>query len=345
MAKLGVGIVGLGWVSTAHASTFIENPDTEIVAVCSRRQWDKAELARLYGEKAKLYNDYNEFLNHPGLEVVDICTPHFQHAEQAVAAAKKGKHLMIEKPIALDPESLEAVRAAVTESKVKTAVYFELRFIPHLQFVRSAINDGLIGRPHHIEVDYYHGIGPWYGQYSWQVKKELGGSALLTAGIHALDSLLYFKDSEVSEVFAYSSRSSAKVFKEYEYDSTSVAMLKFEDGTVGKCVSCVDARQPYLFNVYVVGSEGSIWNDKLWTAKLPGVNAQEWIDIPTAKAESGEVMAHPYGPQVQDFVDSLRAGRDSTVNFASAYKTHLVAMAIEQSLAEKRPVQMKELKK
>lgn len=343
MAKLCIGIVGLGWVSTAHAATFLENPDTEIVAVCSRRQWDKQELAAQYGAKARLYNDYEAFLNHPGLEVVDICTPHFQHAEQAVAAARKGKHLLIEKPVALDLKSLEAIRAAVNESRVKTAVYFELRFVPHLRFVRDAITQGLIGEPHHVEVDYYHGIGPWYGQYAWQVKKELGGSALLTAGIHALDSLLMIKDKPVEEVFAYSTRTASEIFKEYEYDSTSVALLKFADGTVGKCVSCVDARQPYLFNVYVVGSKGSIWNDKLWTSKYDGVSSEKWIDIPTAKAESGEVMAHPYGPQVQDFVDNFRAGRDSTVNFETAYRTHRVAMAIEESLAQKRPIKMDQL--
>lgn len=343
MAPLRVGIVGLGWVSGAHASTFLNNPDTELVAVCSRRDWDKKELASIYGDKAKLYNDYEEFLNDPNLDAVDICTPHHLHPEQTIAAAKKGKHLLIEKPLALDLESLESMKEAVDKAKVTTAVYFELRFIPHIRFVRTAIDGGLIGSPHHVEVDYYHGIGPWLRQYYWHVKKEYGGSALLTAGIHALDSLLYFKQTEVEEVYAYSTRTKAKVFKEYEYDSTSVAILQFKDGTTGKCVSCVDARQPYLYNVYVAGSNGTIWNDKFWTDKYEGFSMDAWAEVPTAKAESGEVMAHPYGPQVEDFVASVKAGKDSSVSFTEAYKTHKVAFAIEKSLATKKPVKMSEV--
>jgi len=349
MEPLKVGIVGLGWVSTSHAQTFRENPGTEIVAVCSRRKWDPKELAAIYGEKAKLYNDYDEFLNHPDLQVVDICTPHHLHPEQAIAAAKKGKHLMIEKPLALDWDSLKEMRKAVEDAKVKSAVYFELRFIPHMSLVQSILGQNLIGPVHHIEVDYYHGIGPWYGQWEWHRTKEYGRSALLTAGIHSLDALLYFKGVDgkklsVEEVYAYSTKTKSEVLKGYEYDSTSAAILQFSDGTVGKCVSCVDARQPYLFNIHIIGSDGTIWNDKFWTTKLEGINADDWIELPTVQAESGDVLAHPYGPQVQDFVDRVSKGEDSAVNFEEAFKTHQVAFAIEKSLEEKRPVKLSELK-
>ncbi|MCF7928775.1 MAG: Gfo/Idh/MocA family oxidoreductase [Spirochaetales bacterium] len=343
MSPLKVGIVGLGWVSTAHANAFLENPETEIAAVCSRRQWDKKELAKIYGESAKLYNNYEDFLNDPEIEAVDICTPHFVHPEQTIAAAKKGKHLMIEKPLALNLKDLDAMKRAVNDAKVKSTVYFELRFIPHLNFVRSAIEQGLVGTPHHLEVDYYHGIGPWIRQYEWHVKKEYGGSALLTAGIHALDALLYFKKSEVEEVYAYSTKTEAEVFKEYEYDPISMAILQFKDGSIGKCVSCVAARQPYLFNVYVLGSHGTIWNNKIWSDKYEGIDADKWVDVPTAKADSGEVLAHPYGPQVAEFVQCVKEGKDSTVDFNEAYKTHKVAFAIEESLKQKKPVKLADI--
>jgi predicted dehydrogenase len=343
MAPVKVGIVGLGWVSTAHAPAFLENSDCELVAVCSRRDWDKQELASIYGEKAKLYNNYEEFLNHPGLEVVDITTEHPLHAEQAIKAAEAGKHVMIEKPASLDFESLVKMKETFDKTGVQAAVFFELRYIPHSKLIRSILHQGLIGDIHHLEVDYYHGIGPWYGQYPWNVKKDKGGSSLLTAGIHALDSLLYFKQADVEEVFAYSTKTRADVLKEYEYDTTEVALLRFSDGTLGKCASCIDARQPYLFNIHILGSEGAIWNDRMWSAKMEGLNADGWVDMPTAKAESGDVLAHPYGPQMNDFIECVRSGKQSIANFNDGFKTHQVVFAIEKSLQEKRAVKLSEL--
>ena len=116
---------------------------------------------------------------------------------------------MIEKPLAVDYRSLLAMRDAIAKAGVRSTVYFELRFIPHFALVKSVMARDLLGKVHHFEVDYYHGIGPWYMQHAWNVKKEIGVSALVTAGCHALDALLYFADREVDEVFAYSTKSAA----------------------------------------------------------------------------------------------------------------------------------------
>jgi predicted dehydrogenase len=331
----------LGWAASGHIPAFKANPEIDIVAVCTSKTPDQAR--EICGGHVAVYSDYDEFLAHEGLDVVDICTPHHMHAEQAIKAARAGKHLMIEKPLALSYESLLAMRDAIEASGVKSTVYFELRFIAHFALVRSAIARGLLGDVHYLEVDYYHGIGPWYRQYSWNVKREIGGSALITAGCHALDALLYFADREVDEVFAYSTRSTAPDLKEYEYDTTSVALIKFADGTCGKCVSCIDCRQPYLFNIHLVGSHGTLWNDRLWSTQLDGVKPDQWIEVPTTRAESGDTLDHPYPPQVNHFVDCLLSGKDSSINFAEAFKTHRVMFAIETSVAERRPVKLSQL--
>ncbi|MCD6350725.1 MAG: Gfo/Idh/MocA family oxidoreductase [Armatimonadetes bacterium] len=341
MAKVRVGIVGLGWAASGHVRAFQANPDVEIVAACTSKSADEAR--EFCGCDVAVYPDYDDFLAHDGLDVVDICTPHPLHAPQAIKAAEAGKHLMIEKPLALDYDSLLAMRDAIRKAGVKSTVYFELRFIPHFHLVKSAIARGLLGDVHYLEVDYYHGIGPWYAQYQWNVKKEIGGSALLTAGIHALDALLYFADREVAEVSAFSTRSTASDLKEYEYDTTSVALLRFADGTCGKCVSCIDCRQPYLFNIHLIGSQGTLWNDQLSTTQIDGVLHDEWISVPTQRAESGDTLDHPYPPQVDHFVQCLQEDRDSSINFEEAFKTHRVAFAIEKSLAEGRPVRLEEL--
>jgi len=200
MAAINVGVVGLGWAASGHLPAFQANPDIEVVALCSSKELSTEQIREMCGNDAALYHDYDEFLQHPDLDVVDICTPHHLHPPQAIQAAEAGKHLMIEKPLAVDYESLLAMRNAIEAAGVKSTVYFELRFIPHFDLVRSVMAQGLLGDVHHFEVDYYHGIGPWYAQYEWNVKKEIGRSALITAGVHALDALLYFADRAVEEV-------------------------------------------------------------------------------------------------------------------------------------------------
>jgi predicted dehydrogenase len=219
MSKFKIGVAGLGWAASGHIPAFDANPDCEVVAVCTSK--DPAAAQAMAGAGVKVYSDYDELLKHPGLDVVDICTPHHMHAPMAIKAAEAGKHLMIEKPVATKYEDLLAVRDAVNKAGVFSTVYFELRFIPHMTLVKSVMAQGLLGKVHHFEVDYYHGIGPWYMQHAWNVKKDVGVSALITAGCHALDAMLYFADRDVDEVFGYSTKSSAEWAQDYEYDGGS----------------------------------------------------------------------------------------------------------------------------
>lgn len=343
MKKVQVGVVGLGWAASGHLLAFKANPQCEVAALCSSKSLSKEQIRAMCGSDAALYHDYAAFLKHPGLDVVDICTPHWLHPPQAIQAAQAGKHLMIEKPLALDYPSLLAMRDAVHRAGVKSTVYFELRFIPHFQLVKSALAQGLLGHVHHLEIDYYHGIGPWYAQYAWNIIKEKGGSSLLTAGCHALDAMLAFAEREVTEVFAYSVKSAMPAMQAYEYDTTSVALLKFADGAIGKCTSCIDCRQPYVFNIKLVGSEGTLWNDKLWTTKLEGLRKDAWMELPSVAAESGDVLDHPYPPQIDEFIRCVQEDKPSRIDFDEAFKTHRAVFAIEKSLAEGRPVKLAEL--
>jgi|LSQX01.3.fsa_nt_gb predicted dehydrogenase len=344
MSKIQVGIVGLGWAASGHLIAFEANPDAEVVAVCSSKDLNPEQLREMCGNDATLYHDYDEFLQHPGLQVVDICTPHFMHPEQTIKAAQAGKHVMIEKPMALSYDSLLAMRDAIHKAGVNSTVFFELRFIPHFELINACMDQGLLGDVHYLEVDYYHGVGPWYGQYGWNIKKDKGGSSLLTAGCHALDAMLYFSRREVEEVYARSTKSSAPFAQAYEYDTTSVTLVSFDDGSVGKCTSSIDCRQPYVFNIKLVGSEGTLWNDQVWSEKLPGLRADQWVNTPTAQAESGDVLDHPYGPQIDHFINCLKEGRPNDfIGVDEAFKTHRVVFAIEKSLAEGRPVKISEL--
>ena len=167
MSDLKVGIVGLGWVAGAHIETFKSISGAKVTAVCSRRKLDEKELQKTYGLQLKTFTDYQSMLEDPEIDIIDICTPHPQHAQQAISAAKAGKNLIIEKPLCISYPDALAMKSAIQQAKVQVCVCFECRFSQHFNLIRSCIDNGLLGEIHYGEVDYYHGIGPWYGQYEW----------------------------------------------------------------------------------------------------------------------------------------------------------------------------------
>src|SRR4029078_1540003 len=101
--------------------------------------------------------------------------------------------------LALNARDLRRVQQAVSTARVKTCVCFECRYSSQFLTTKADIDQGLLGKIHYGEIDYYHGIGPWYGQFRWNVKKDAGGSSLLSAGCHALDALLLCMEGEVEE--------------------------------------------------------------------------------------------------------------------------------------------------
>jgi predicted dehydrogenase len=343
MNEYNIGIVGLGWVAGAHIETFKQVSGARVTAVCSRRQLDEQQLARQYGQPLKVYNDYAAMLADPNIHVIDICTEHPLHPAQAIAAAQAGKHLIIEKPLAIEYDDTVRMRNAIKQAGVQAGVCFEVRFSQHATVIRSVLAEGLLGALHYGEVDYYHGIGPWYGQFPWNVKKDKGGSSLLTAGCHALDALLMCMGSEVEEVTSYGNRSRSEIFAPYEYDTTSVTILKFKDGKLGKVASVTDCLQPYYFHIHLVGSEGSLLDNRFHSQKLK-TSKHKWSHLETALVDSGDVSDHPYQPQFQAFVDALREGRPMPLtDFETAFQSHRVVFAADRSAALGRPVKLNEL--
>jgi predicted dehydrogenase len=345
MSDLNVGIVGLGWVAGAHIETFKNIEGANVTAVCSRRKLDEKQLEEQYGIPLKAYNSFEEMLDDNSLDIIDICTEHPLHSDQAIAAANAGKHIIIEKPIALNYEDAKAVGKAINQAGVQACVCFEIRFSGQGMAIRSMIDQGLLGELYYGEVDYYHGIGPWYNQYEWNIKKDMGGSSLLTAGCHALDLLLWYMDSEVEEVTSYSNKSSSTYFQPYEYDTTSVTLLKFKNGKIGKVASVIDALQPYYFHIQLSGSEGSLLDDQFYSSKIKGSTKENWSRISAPMIDSGDVDDHPYQPQFQSFVESINQGKPMKLtDFKTAFYSHKVAYAADLSAKTGKPVKLSELK-
>ncbi len=340
MKTYRVGIVGFGWVAGAHLASFAKLQNYEPAAIVSRRNLDPADIEKDYGVEVKIFHDLDSLLSDDSIDIVDICTPHFLHPEQTIQAAEAKKHVIIEKPIALSYEDALRMLEAVKKNGVKTSVCFEVRFIGASKAMKSIIENGLIGSIYYGEADYYHGIGPWYANQRWEVKKENGGSSLLRAGCHALDMLLWLVDDEVTEVFSYSNKNPHEVYKPYDYDLNIVTLVKFRTGIIGKVSSVTDCMQPYTFNLNMVGSHGSIKNDQFYSKKIEGI--QGWSRLDVQLIDSGDVSNHPYEQQFAFFAESLDAGRDPHNNLENAVDTHRVIFAADRSAETGRPVDMKE---
>jgi UDP-N-acetyl-2-amino-2-deoxyglucuronate dehydrogenase len=341
MSRYKVGIAGFGWVAGAHLKSFMEIPEFEPVAIMSRRPLDPKAIACEYGAEVKIYNDYDAFVRAPDIDIIDICTPHPFHPIQTVKAAETGKAIIIEKPIALSFPDAVRMLEAVERSGSPTSVCFEVRFISVARAMKSIIDQGLIGDVYFAECDYFHGIGPWYKQFEWNVKKEMGGSSLLTAGCHALDTLLWLAGGEVEEVCSYSTRNPNQVYAPYEYDTTSVTLLNFKGGkVVGKVASVTDCMQPYVFNMNIVGSHGSIKNDLFYSKKIDGMNG--WSTLDVQLVDSGDVAHHPYRDQFVYFAECLNGGIEPHNSLRSAFETHRVIFAADRSAEIRKPVNLSE---
>ena len=344
--QLGAGIVGMGWAAGEHFKAYQHNPHTRVVGVCSRTpEGARAKLDALSPEVdtagVKVYASYEEMLADSDIQVVSICSPPSKHVDQSIAAAQAGKHLCLEKAVALNLPDLRRLQAAVRGAGVKTAVCFECHYNPQVITIKNLLKMGVIGDVYSVASDYYHGIGPWYRQWEWNVTVAEGASALLSAGCHALDLVLCFAGGHVTEVASFSGTSRNNPLQ-YQYDPHSVTILKFDNGVIGKCAASVDYRGPYYFPFEIQGEAGCIRDNQFYSTKLGGQKGM--AAIPTIMLDSGDVTHHPYEDEIADFIACILEHRAHPIDLDYAARTHEVIFAADRAAAEGRVVKMAEIR-
>jgi len=356
--KLGVLVHGAGWVSTQHIKAFHANPHTEVVAISSRKLTScqaRAEEAGLTG--IGLYDNYESALKHDGVDIVSVCTPQYLHAENTIAAAEAGVHVVIEKPIANSLDEMKAMRRAVRSAGVKTIVSFVLRWNPLFETLKAMIADNALGDIYFVEADYEHDIASWWTGYEDARKKSTGISALLTGGCHAADAIRWFaakgqyEAADPIEVFAYSGGYRKGLSEEYdyftsrwreapplEYDDFEICLVKFANGALGKVSVNYGCIMPYTFPLEVFGTRGTVRDNRIWSHKFPG--QKSWVEIPTILPDSADVTHHPFQGQMNHFVDCILNNRESHCNLEDAIKTHEIPFAALQCYETRQPVKL-----
>jgi predicted dehydrogenase len=138
--------------------------------------------------------------------------------------------------------------------------------------------------------------------------------------------------NEFESVQSYATNSANEDFALYEYPTSSVSIIKFKDGSVGKVASVIDCLQPYYFHVHLVGSEGSLLDNKFYSTKYTGLNRNKWSELSMKMLDSGDVSDHPYQVQFEAFFIALEQDREMPLtNLAEALKTHELIFAADKS--------------
>ena len=167
--SLGVAIIGAGWCAAQHIAAFQRNPRTRITWICGRDLERTRAAAATAGatDNVRLTTDYEAVLNAGDVDIVSITTPNHLHADQAVAAAQAGKHIVLEKPTGLDASELVRIRDAVRSAGVRTIVSFELRYNPFLKFARWLRAEGWLGNIRFARTQYLSRVTNWYAGWNW----------------------------------------------------------------------------------------------------------------------------------------------------------------------------------
>jgi UDP-N-acetyl-2-amino-2-deoxyglucuronate dehydrogenase len=248
-----IGVVGGGNISETHARAAREIEGVEIAAIYGLNQEKSQQLSQRYG--GSVYADFETFLRHSPMSLVAIGSPSSLHAEQGIAAARRGLHVLVEKPIDINVARADALIAECEKAGVKLGVFFQDRVAPDLCRVKELIDAGHLGRPILVSarVKWYRSP-EYYSQSRWRGRYALdGGGALINQGVHTVDLLLWLM-GDVTHVQAKAITGLHKI----EVEDTLVATLEFKNGAVGTLEAATSVYPGYPRRIELTGSEGTI---------------------------------------------------------------------------------------
>ncbi len=332
--KIRWGVIGAGGIAdrrTIPGMMLCDN--AELVAVMEIND-ELAEKCRAKWGCPKAYTSEADLLADPDIDAVYIATPVVFHAKQAMMAADAGKHILIEKPLAMTSDEGQQIINYCESKGVKIAAGLMMRYGSYIQAMKQAVAEGKIGRP----VSGYAQFTCWYPDMpgNWrQSKKNGGGGCLMDMGVHCIDLLQYVLGSQVKEVAAFHDTLSFQ----YEIEDSSTVMLRMENGC--QCVVQTNFNVPddaakWRFELF--GDQGRLLGqnvigqidggdvDAMFLGEQGGYNAQQ--DSNEAVGTTLEVeLGNIYAREIERFSPSLLTGAPIEVPASDAVQVQRVMEA------------------
>jgi UDP-N-acetyl-2-amino-2-deoxyglucuronate dehydrogenase len=348
MAKVGFGIVGCGMIAAFHARAIADLKGAGLVAVHTSNPENGRKIADLVGGCA-IHTDYDAFLNTPGLEIVNICTPSGAHLDPALQAAAAGKHVVVEKPLEITPARCDKIIAACDKRGVKLCTIFPSRFSPANLALKEAIDAGKFGvltlGDTYVKwwrTQEYYDQGGWRG--TWKLD---GGGAYMNQAIHNVD-LIQWLMGDVAEVVAVTG---TLAHERIEVEDCGVAAVKFRNGALGTITATTAAYPGLLKKTEIHGSRGSViveqddvllWKFDKETAK-DRTTREKFAQRVGGGGGAGDPKAISYKghlEQLRDFVKAVRTGGVPQVDGREGRKSVEIITAIYKAAKSGRRVSL-----
>ena len=325
---MNVGLVGAGNISDTHARAALA-AGLQIAGVYGDNHDKARQLAERYGAAA--FPTLDALLAQPSLDAVIIGSPSGCHAQQAIAAARTGRHVLVEKPLDISTARIDRLLEEVTRAGVTCGVCFQDRLKPAIVDMKRRIEAGEIGTPLLAtgEVKWfrpreYYASSRWRGTWAFD-----GGGALMNQGIHTVDLMLYL----LGEVRSVSGLVSTR-FHTIEAEDTATVLVEFVNGAHGTLDVTTAARPGSPRRLRITGSEGSLLLEG--DQSVDGHPPREGVPENAASATVSDATAHQR--IIEDFVDAIRSRRRPICDGVEGRRSVAVVEAVYRSSRERTPI-------
>jgi predicted dehydrogenase len=343
----GFAIIGCGLISKFHARAIADVPGAELVACYDRVPEAADRLAAETGCKA--YHSLEALLADPRVEVVTVATPSGAHLEPAVAAARAGKHVIVEKPLEITLERCDAIIRACEESDVVLSTIFPSRFHDVCQLIKKAVDAGRFGRlvlgDAYVKwwrSQQYYDSGAWRG--TWELD---GGGALMNQAIHSVDLLLWFMGplAEVRAEFAMLGHERIAV------EDVAVAALRFANGALGTIEATTAAYPGHKKRIEIHGTAGGAIMEEedlvFWQFAQPQPEDEEIqrkmsqrVSGSGGAADPAAIGHHGHARQFADVLRAIQTGGKPLVDGPEGRRAVEAILAIYLSAERGEPVRL-----
>jgi len=258
MSKTKVALLGAGFIADIHIESYHRFvPDAEVVALFTRKA-DRAEAFAKKHHIARSFSDLDRAIAESGCDVVDVCLPNFLHHRAVLAAARAGKHVIIEKPLALNLEEADEMIAACRGANRQLMYAEELCFAPKYERVRKLVNEGAVGKIFQMRQCEKHS-GP-HSDWFYDVNQS-GGGVLMDMGCHGLAWFRWMLGGNPKVVSVYATMNTFLHKGRTRGEDNSVTIVEFEGGVLGVCENSWARHGGMDDRVEVYGTGGSIYAD------------------------------------------------------------------------------------
>lgn len=325
MKKIKIGIVGCGWFGNFHLDYLLTREDVEVVALVSTNH-EKLENTAKKAPHAQLFYDYHSLLETPmQLDSLIVCIPPHKHDDLEIAAAKKGIHLYVEKPIGLSLEKVHAIQSAIEDSGIITSVGYHERYNPSIVQLKDALRLEQVGLVQ----------GRWLGDIPgamWWRQKGYSGGQVVEQSTHIVD-LFRYLFGEIKSVYAQKIRGLVEGLPKYDIDDATSALITFESGAIATLMTgCYfEAGSPSTgVQIEILCKHQKI--TYRWMQDVTYEKTNEKI-ITTSTIESHHTA-------MEVFIDALQTGNRDKIksSYSDSVETLAVTLAINKSLEQNKPI-------